>query len=183
MNLPNRPYFPPLVVGEKEFAFSHLEPIGLVVPTKGKLDGVRIDVLFSNHCFSESFDPAIHTGEVVDVWDGGRRRVFDRVRYDLSAALPGIVEGLPGSPVFRTPEANFVRITAPPGAPGVDYRMFFRIGRAEKGASYDLRMRVESAYSPTAGQAVPPKDMTKIGFAMLVDKTLRGERISAHYKR
>lgn len=154
----------------------------LVVPTAAKPAGVRIDVVFSNHCFSETFDPAVHTGPVIDVWDGAKRRVFDHTRFGLSATLPGIVQGLPTSPVFRTPEANFVRITMQPGAPGVDYRMFFRLQRA-RSADFDLKMHVESAYSPDAAHAVSAADMTKVRFVVLVDKTLRGEKISRHYKR
>lgn len=175
-------YFPPLVVAGTTVSFDHLEPMTLVVPTLAKPAGVRIDVVFSNHCFSEAYDPAVHTGTAVDVWDNGKRRVFDQVRYALSAALPGIVQGLPNSPVFRTPEANFVRITMPAGTPGVDYRMFFRL-QQEKGGGFDLKMHVESAYSPDAAHAVPAKDMTKVRFVVLVDKTLRGEKISRHYKR
>lgn len=157
--------------------------MSLVVPTDSKPDGVRIDVVFSNHCFSEAFDPAAHPGAVVEVWDGRMRRVFDQVRYDLSIALPGIVQSLPTSPVYRTPEANFVRITAPAsGAPGVDYRMYFRL-KKEGGSGHDLKLRVESAYSPTPGQALAPSTMTKVRFRVLVDKTFRGERISFHQKR
>lgn len=177
------PYFPPLDVAGQQITFGHLEPISLLVPTTGKPAGVRIDVVFSNHCFSETFDPAVHTGIVTDVWDGARHRVFDQIRYDLSQALPAIVQGLPGAHVYRTPEANFVRITTPSTAPGTDYRMFFRLLKTERGAGCDLKLRVESAYSPTPGQALPASDMTKVRFVVLVDKTLRGEKINRHFKR
>lgn len=177
------PYHKPLLIGGKIVAFDHLEPLTLVAPTTTKPAGVRIDIVFSNHCFSEAFDSAVHTGDVVDIWDGRVRRVFDQVRYNLSAALPGIVQGLPDAHVFRTPEANFVRITTPlVDAPGADYRMFFRL-KKERGGDHDLRMVVESAYSPTPGQALAERDMTKIRFKLLVDKTLKGEPISRHYKR
>ena len=177
-------YFKPLLVGGSNVTFEHLEPTRVIVPTETRPDGVRIDVVFSNHCFSEVFDPALHTGAVVDVWDGRVRRVFDPVRYALSAALPGIVQSLPNSPVFRTPEANSVRITVlpPAGASGTDYRMFFRL-KKESGPDCDLKMRVESAYSPTAGQVLATSAMTKVRFKLLVDKTFRGERISFHQKR
>jgi hypothetical protein len=177
------PYFPALVVGRNTVGFAHLEPRTLIVATASRPAGVSIDVVFSNHCFSESFNPTTHFGAPVDVWDGAKRRVFDQIRYTLSLDLPGIVDALPISPVFRTPEANFVRITAPAGAPDIDYRIFFRLERAGRGARHDLKLRVESAYNPNPGQAVPTRDMTKVRFVMLVDKTLRGERISRHQKR
>lgn len=177
------PYFLPLQVGRDTATFAHLEPMTLVVSTDTKPSGVRIDVVFSNHCFSDTFDPDVHTGAVVDVWDGQRRRVFDQLRYDLSLALPGIVRDLPTSPVFRTPEANFVRIAAPPaGIPGTDYRMFFRLKR-ERAQQFDLKMRVESAYSPSPAEALSASAMTKVRFRVLVDKTFRGEPISFHQKR
>ena len=176
-------YFQPLTVAGQEIAFDHLEPFSLVVPTATKAAGVRIDVVFSNHCFSETFDAEVHLGGEVDVWDRDKRRVFDQARYDLSKALPAIIQGLPTSAVFLTPESNFVRITLPGGAAGAEYRMFFRITKAEKGSGSDLRLRVESAYNPTAGQAVPERDMTKVRFVVLVDKTLRGEKVQRQYKR
>ncbi len=179
----SQPYFPTLVVGGNTISFPHLEPMRLIVPTISKPAGVTLDVVFSNHCFSERFDPSVHRGPVVDVWDGPIRRVFDQTRFALSTALPGIVEGLPISPVFLTPEANFVRITLAGAAPGVDYRMYFRLSRGAPGAGYDLKMRVESAYSPKPEQALAAHHMTKVRFVVLVDKTMRGEKVKRHQKR
>jgi hypothetical protein len=175
------PYFPPLVVADQVISFDHLQPIRLIVPTQAKPDGVQIDVVFSNHCFSESFNPALHTGVQTDVWDDQIRRVFDQRRYDLSRELPGIVRGLPASAVFMTPESNYVHIVVP-AATGVDYRMFFRLKR-NRSFGADLKLRVESAYSPQPGQALAPAYMSKIRFKLLVDKTLRGEPVRFHHKR
>jgi len=105
------------------------------------------------------------------------------MRCDLSKALPEIIQGLPTSAVFLTPESNFVRITMPGATAETDYRMFFRLTTADKGSGCDLWLRVESAYSPTIGQAVPARDMTEIRFVMLVDKTLRGGTVRRQYKR
>ena len=181
--MPGGTYFPAFVVDGEEVDLAHLEPLTLVVPTLSKPAGVSLDVVFSNHCFSETFAASRHAGGVVDVWDGRTRRVFDPVRYALSTALPEIVKGLPASKVFMTPEANFVRVTTPDGAPGADYRMFFRLGRNARGGRTDLWMRVESAYSPDEGQATPLAHMTRIGFTMLVDKTFQRQPIRTHYKR
>lgn len=177
-------YFPRLFVAGQPISLDHLEPIQLIVPTHLKPDGARIDVLFSNHCFSERFDPALHIGAQAIVWDGRIRRVFDQRRYELSRALPGIVNDLASAVVFQTPEANFVRIVvpAPAGAAGVDYRMFFRL-KTVSSEGADLKLRVESAYSPKPGQALSTRAMSKIRFTVLVDKTLRGERIRFHHKR
>jgi len=60
-------YFYPLTVAGQEIAFDHLEPFSLVVPTAATATGVRIDVVFSNHCFSETFNAQVHLGGQVAV--------------------------------------------------------------------------------------------------------------------
>ena len=177
-----RPYFPALVVGDQPVAFAHLEPFKLQMATQARPDGLMIDVRFTNHCFSETYGPAKHPAPV-DVWDGGRRRVFCPTRYALSAALPGIINGLPGATVFQTPEANFVRIDLRNDGLAGDYRVFFRIKRAGAAEDHQLKLVVESAYSPDEGQALAARSMSKVRFAVLVDKTLRGEKLKFHHKR
>ena len=54
------PYFPPLKVAGQTLAFDHLEPFVLEMATQSRPNGVKIDVRFSNHCFSETFDAARH---------------------------------------------------------------------------------------------------------------------------
>jgi hypothetical protein len=178
------PYFSPLLFAGEVISLDHLEPFHLMVPTQAKPSGVRIDVVFSNHCFSEVFDPARHVGPRVEIADGRVRRVFDKGRYQLSRALPEIVRGLPSAPVFQTPEANFVRIVipVPAGGPGTEYRMFFRL-KKDGVVGADLKLRVESAYCPSPGQALSTAFMSKVRFTVLVDKTLRGEPLKFHRKR
>lgn len=50
------PYFPPLEVAGQTLAFDHLEPFVLEMATQSRPNGLKIDVRFSNHCFSETFD-------------------------------------------------------------------------------------------------------------------------------
>ena len=56
------PYFQFLTVAGQEVMFDHLEPVSLIMPTATKAAGVRIDVVFSNHCFSETFNAKVHHG-------------------------------------------------------------------------------------------------------------------------
>lgn len=175
-------YFPTLLVGGVPVNFAHLEPFQFTMVTDARPKGAVIDVRFSNHCFSESYDTARHP-DPVDVWDRGQRRAFDQSRYDLSLGLPGLISGLPGAVVYHTPEANFVRIVAP-GANGPDeYRIYFNVKRGGV-RNCDVSLFVESAYPPDFGKAVlGPAKMTKVRFALLVDKTLRGEKLRFHYRR
>lgn len=176
------PYFPPLQVAGAAIAFSHLEPFTLEMVTQGRPQGLKIGVRFSNHVFTEAFDPTRHDGQAVEVMDATRRRVFCPIRYGLSQALPLIIKGLPKAHVYQTPEANFLRIGVRSDGGAGDYRMFFRVKRhREDGA--DLTLFVESAYSPDPGQARAIAHMSKVRFAVLVDKTLKGEKLKFHRKR
>lgn len=177
-----RPYFPSLVVDGAPVTFAHLEPLQVPMTTLARPQGLIIEARFSNHCFSERFDPAAHP-HPVDVWDRGSRRVFCPVRYELSKAFPAIVAALPTAHVYQTPETNFVRITVRHDGVEGEYRMFFRLKRVAPGAAHQLELFVESAYAPGQNQGLPARRMTKVRFALLVDKTLRGEKLRFHQKR
>ena len=175
-------FFPTLLVAGAPINFNHLEPFQFLVATEARPGGARIDVRFSNHCFSETYNPATHSGSIVDVWDRGLRRVFSRQRYDLSLGLRGIVEALPTSPIFLTPEANFVRVITA-GNKGIsEYRVYFNAKHGRDGS--DVSLFIESAYPPDfSKQVLKPSQMTKVRFSVLVDKTIRGEKIKFQYKR
>lgn len=177
-----KPFFPTLLVAGAPVNFDHLEPFQFLVATKARPGGATIDVRFSNHCFSESYNAAIHVGSIIDVWDRGRRRVFSQQRYDLSLGLREIVEALPTSTIFLTPEANFVRIMTA-GNNGIgEYRVYFNAKHGRDAS--DVSLYIESAYPPDfSKQVLKPSQMTKVRFPVLVDKTIRGEKIKFQYKR
>lgn len=175
------PYFPSLTIGGLSVDFAHLEPFAMTFMTQARPGGAEAFVRFSNHCFSEAYDAALHL-DPVDVWDRGRRRVFDQGRYDRSLDLPAILAALPGSHVHQTPEANFVRIV-PPGGDGGEYRIYFNLRSAPAGSPHDLSLFVESAYCPDPAKALNAARMTKVRFNLLADKVLRGEKPRFHHKR
>lgn len=177
-----KPFFPTLLVAGAPVNLNHLEPFQFLVATEARPDGATIDVRFSNHCFSEAYNANIHTGPIVDVWDRGQHRVFSQKRYDFSLGLRSIIEALPTSPVFLTPEANFVRIVTPSDNGLNEYRVYFnaRHGRDTS----DVLLFIESAYPPDfSKQVLKPSQMTKVRFAVLVDKTIRGEKIKFQHRR
>lgn len=174
-------FFPPLVVGGQPIDLTHLEPFQFVMNTAARPGGAIVDVRFSNHCFSDTYDAKRHP-EPVDVWDRGQRRAFDRERYDLSLGLRPVIEALPAASVFYTPESNFVRIV-PPGEEA-EYRIYFNVKRGGGPVAADVSLFIESAYRPDGRKHVlRPAQMTKVKFALLVDKTVRGERLSFQYRR
>ncbi len=163
----------------KAVSLGHLEPSDLVCATDARPDGLRILVIYSCHCFTETYDEKQHGDRQIVKDDRGRERAFCPMRYALSAELPALVAGLPGAHVYQTPEANYVRIKLEGGA---DYRMFFNLRRATKDneeAGYDLRLFVESAYRPEAG-ALEPAKMQKVRFRVLADKVAKGEKVKFH---
>lgn len=172
------------MVGGEAISFTHLEPFQFSVNTQLRPGGARIDVRFSNHCFSEAYQPTRHQGAVTDIWDRGQRRVFSPARYDLSLGLRAIIEALPSSPIYLTPEANFVRIMRA-GSNGPDeYRVYVNARRGAAAHGCDVLLFVESDYAREAGKAMlGPAQLTKVRFALLVDKIIRGEKLRFHHKK
>jgi hypothetical protein len=179
---PLKSFFPPLLVGESLIDLTHLEPFQFAMPTTARPKGAVIDVRFSNHCYSDAYDPERHPDDI-DVWDRGQRRAFDQGRYDLSLGLRAAIRELPASIVYHTPEANFVRIVAP-GNEALEYRIYFNVRQGGGVADADVSLFVESAYHPDERkQALKRAQMTKVKFTLLVDKAIRGEKLRFHYKR
>lgn len=165
--------FPALVVGPEVFACDHLAPFSFSFETPIRKAGVHCYVQFSTHCFSDKYDPERHPENVVVLDERGQIRCFDRDRYELSKGLKALIEGLPGSKVYQTPESNFAIITMQDGR---EYRVFFNVRRDSK---KKIRLYVESAYPPDAEkfQVAPATSYQKVRFVALVDKVLSNEKL------
>ena len=105
---------------------------------------IKVDVVFSCHCFSRS----PKEGEVYSpsqvVRDHKKERLFDLTRYELSLELPAIISSLPEHKVFHTGFHNLVRIAvASQFGTLTDYYVFLALSREGK----RMRMVVESAYT------------------------------------
>jgi IS30 family transposase len=134
-------------------------------------------VRFSNHCFTEEFDPACH-GQTLLVMDHKRARAFDRRRYELSRNLPAMVAALPAATVHQTPERRnylyYVTLAEPTDPDGL-YQMFFTLRKAGRAGPQHLELFVESAYA--AAGTVRLKRPNAIRFAVLAWKIHKGEAI------
>lgn len=178
-----KPYFEPLTIDGMRVDFAHLQPFRFTVLTKHRPDGVVIGVRYSNHCFTEIFHPSRHRPDMPVVWDRQQMRVFSQSRYDQSFRLRHIIEGWPASDVFYTPEANFVRIEPPGATEASEYRVYFRV-RRDRSDECDVKLFVESAYCPEpTKRSLTKAQMTRVRFAVLIDKTTRGEALNFHYKK
>ncbi|MGH7037381.1 MAG: hypothetical protein ACREE4_16490 [Stellaceae bacterium] len=77
------------IPGGREFSIAHLAPLVIrsACPDIGR--DLVIRVTFSNHCYTEKFDPEPHDPEQIVVRDAGGPRVFCPIRHGLSSQLPG----------------------------------------------------------------------------------------------
>ena len=171
-----------ITIDGQTYCLQHLTPTGLVVCTKERPEGVNLHVSFSKHCFTESFDGGVHARSLL-VMDRGKQRAFDELRYDLSKGLPDMIAQLPDTKVFQTPEENFFQLSHRIDGQDGEYRMFFRVKKSGVPEGYDLRMFVESAYSPDPHKVLPTYKMQKVRFKLLVDKTLKGQSVRFNTKR
>lgn len=155
---------------------SHLGPCIVECTLPKRAAPITIEVKFSNHCYTEKWDEALHVGREVLLDGGGRPRAVCPVRLEQSRRLPELILRMLQAHVYQTPEANYVCITSPEGE---EYRIYFNLKRSPAGAPAQLTLFVESAYSPRAG-ALPPQKMTKVRFVILAEKTLLGQRVRRH---
>lgn len=170
-------YWPPLVIDGIAIDLAHLEPLVMPCPTPGQPATCRINVRYSNHCFTEAFDPDRHDPARLVV-DHKRPRAFDPSRYELSKRLPAMIGALPGARVHQTPERrNYLYFTALSELPGTEYQMFFTVKKARADASHHVELFVESAYSAAIGSGARVKRPNAIRFSVLALKTCRGEPI------
>lgn len=171
-------YWPDHFIEGSVLDLSHLEPLPLRFHN-GKLGRhLHVDVKFTNHCFTEEFKDGVHH-PATRIMDGIRARAFDRRRYHLSKKLPELVNALPSSSVWQTPEQNFsyfIEISAA----GEHYQMFFRLKKVR--SEFDLSMTVESAY-PNDFVAERRKSYSKVHFQVLCANVFQGRNVKYHAKR
>lgn len=157
-------------------SIAHLAPLVIrcACPDIGR--DLVIRVAFSNHCYSEKFDPERHDPEQIIVRDAGGRRVFCPVRHGLSYRLPEIVKRLPQEQVYQTAQRRNYVFAVPLAIEGQVYEVFFVLQRAEKVPGIDLRLTVESAY-PVDAPTPRPRRPNAIRFKVLAYKVLRGQPV------
>ena len=174
------PYHPPLVHAGVTYDLAHLNPFHMTVDSTRAGRELRVHVVFTNHCFSEGFDPAIHGPASPLIPRQQPPRVFNQVRYDLSKQLPLLIREVnsPKAQVQQTSAGrnwvHSVRIDTLAGP----YHVFFVLRREgqENRRLQDLNMTVESAYPQGAQSA--PQVRGRIGFVLLAGKTFLGEPVA-----
>jgi hypothetical protein len=154
-------YWRALIVSGQEIPLQHLDPHIVPCPTTDPQlpNPLLINVRYSDHCFSEKFDPATHTPDLLLPWSGANTRdprAFDQVRHALSLALPGLIGKLPAARVNFTAEPrNYVYAAVlpyPDAKSGhVPYGVFFQLKRVDGAGGVHLDLTVVSAYAADDG--------------------------------
>lgn len=176
-------YHPSLRVRGQVYDLSHLHPFQFDVSSAKVPRPLRINVRFTNHCFSEAFDPAKHPADELVISDGHRRRAFCPDRYDLSPRLPALIRGLadPAARVHETAarrnwmHAALVEVAVA----GTRYQIFFELRRTvpERRRLQDLDMVVESAY-PADPSRPEPNILGPVRFALLAGSLYLGKVVT-----
>lgn len=181
--VPAEHYHPPLRIRGQVYDLSHLHPFQFDVSSSKVPRRLRINVRFTNHCFSEAFDPAKHPADEPVIPDGQRRRAFCPDRYDLSPRLPSLIRGL-ADPAARVHETAARRnwmhaaLVEVPFA-GTRYQIFFELRRTvpERRRLQDLDMVVESAY-PADPSRTEPNILGPVRFALLAGSLYLGKVVT-----
>lgn len=145
-------YFQPLFVNGQRVDLSHLDPFTMTLFSDRLNKHLRIAVTFSTHCFSESYGVLPHPlGDTLIDEDTKWPRTYCPIRYGLSKALPGVINGLPGQLITRTIFKRNWLHTLTIAAPAGPYHVFVELQKAspERRTWQDLELVVESAYHQT----------------------------------
>lgn len=170
--MPIEQYHSPLRIRGEVYDLSHLDPFQFEVSSTKVPRPLRINVRFSNHCFSVAFDATKHPADEPVIPDGQMRRAFCPDRYHLSPRLPGLIRGLadPAARVHQTAARRNWMHAAVIEVPvaGTRYQIFFELRRTipERRRLQDLDMVVESAYAADPNRP-EPNILGPVRFALL----------------
>lgn len=176
------PFFPPLVLDGTPYTFSHLEPFTMRFDSNQAKRKLRINVRFSNHCFSFSPEGGAFYLESFKLNDhNGRERIFCPIRHNLSLGLPSIVRSLnnPECKVRQTAARRNFNYSLEIDDPKGPYHLFFEVSKTV-GASarmQDLNFFLESAYpeDPVLGK---PDLLGRIKFHTLCTNVFLNKSVS-----
>jgi hypothetical protein len=163
-------------IDDRQIHVPHLAPhiISFHLP-KGDIIGIK--VIYSSHCWSESYDPNRHLNAAMFIMDGSRPRVFDTVRFEESRVLNIFLNELATHQLYLTPsDRNFGVYNATTIVNGVAYTAFFTLKKERNrldGFRHSLVMRVESAY-----HAPQPSRGMKIKAAAAINAALLGKKLT-----
>lgn len=130
------------------YTFDHLAPLRVKVPLNAAgTQVIEMQVRFGCHCFSETFDPALHLDHHRYLHHG-ELRAFSPVRYECSRQLPAIIRALIKGTIYHAGPSYTYRalITLPSADQSQDYWVFFSLTPDRQSSGPALNLFVKSAY-------------------------------------
>lgn len=136
---------------------------------------IDIDIVYSNHCYSESYSPEIHdeNDESPIIFDNSKKRVFCPIRFHEARRLPQLIHSTINSSDYlrRCNQGSnwtfFIKI----GPPEQPYHVFMHFKKTGK---KQMLCRVESAYPETTH---PPRTKSRMRVPLILAKTYLGQKV------
>ena len=158
------PQFKNKKIGGQVYDLAHLDPFKFSVTHDAMDYSVRVS--FSDHVFTETFNPGAHTPDLIYSKRVGDWRAFDTGRWQLSQTLPQLFRTIGGHSVYQSKGRNFFFLRGAAGSP--PYAVFFEAALSRRDDA-DVAVIVRSAYEKggMVRRARPVK------FPRLIDATAR----------
>ena len=135
------PYFKNKKIGGQVFGLAHLDPFSFTVTYENTDYAVR--VTFEDHVFTTTFDPVLHTPDLIYSRRARDWRAFDTARWQQSQDLPKLFRTIGGHSVYHSKGRNFFFLRGTVGTP--PYAVFFEPTLSNRDDT-DVAVIVRSAY-------------------------------------
>ncbi|WP_017901778.1 hypothetical protein [Pseudomonas asplenii] len=132
------------------YDLSHLAPHlwEVTLPSKGDKPSLtlQVNVTYGLHCFSRTAEANEQVHPESWYADSREKRVFCRLRWELSKQLPDIIATLRTRRCMHTGREEFVTVEVVHEGRAFDYAVFFTVSRAKKAEGAHLNLFVNSAH-------------------------------------
>ena len=89
-----KPYFDPVETDTYTYDLSHLNPLNFEFTSRIANKNLRINVVFTNHCFTKDYIEDSPLNGFPLFYQGSKIRIFCPIRYRLSKDLPELIMSL-----------------------------------------------------------------------------------------
>jgi hypothetical protein len=153
-----------------EYPLAHLESFRVTVPAKDPLAAAALlQVTFSDHVYSVKWNGALHTADHL-IGGNGDPRAFCPVRYGCSIGLAALINYHVAGKAFESRDGSGALNHFFYGeADGIQYPVYFRLGRADRIPDVHGILHIISAYQNPELRA--RNHFQAVKFARLVHQT------------
>lgn len=131
----------------KQYSFEHLQKSTIAVPLNAaKTKLIYLDVEYSHHCFTETFDYQIHRDEH-KYTHNKELRAFDITRFECSLHLPQVLDQMLNGMIYQSDKSYTytAQIQIQIGTGHQKYSVFFSLEKHKRKENF-LFLYIKSAY-------------------------------------